>query len=151
VRTDNEPLPVADDPEGSHGTNAAATEPPAGLDAEEPVGRVEVATFHRAKGLEWAAVALVGLESGMVPIAYAATSEALDEERRLLYVAVTRAELELWCSWARQRTRGGRSWLCDPSPFVADLERATAATATALDQRSIGTRIEQLRAQLAVS
>ena len=51
-----------------------------------PVDGVELSTFHRAKGLEWPAVAVVGLEDGMVPIAYAMTPDAVAEERRLLYV-----------------------------------------------------------------
>jgi DNA helicase-2/ATP-dependent DNA helicase PcrA len=82
---------------------------------------VTLSTFHRAKGLQWPAVAVVGIEDGMVPIAYARTPEAVAEERRLLYVAITRAEDELWCSWAAERRGGARSWHCDPSPFVADL------------------------------
>ena len=72
-----------------------------GRDMElDGVDGVELSTFHRAKGLEWPAVAVVGLEDGMVPIAYATTPDAVAEERRLLYVALTRAEDELWCSWA---------------------------------------------------
>ena len=54
-------------------------------------GAVELATFHRAKGLEWDAVSVVGLEQGFVPIVHAVTPDAEDEERRLLYVALTRA------------------------------------------------------------
>ena len=61
---------------------------------------VDLCTFHRAKGLEWSSVAIVGLEEGMVPIAYAQSPAARAEERRLLYVGVTRASRLLWCSWA---------------------------------------------------
>ena len=70
---------------------------------------VELATFHAAKGLEWPVVFVVGLERGLVPIAQADTPAARAEERRLLYVAVTRAEHELHCSWAERRTFGGRT------------------------------------------
>ena len=68
---------------------------------------VDLVTFHRAKGLEWRVVFLTGLEDGLVPIAHARTSEALAEERRLLYVACTRAREDLRCSWAaREILRG---------------------------------------------
>ena len=68
---------------------------------------VDLVTFHRAKGLEWRVVFVTGLEDGLVPIAHAHSTEALAEERRLLYVACTRAMDELFCSWARgARFRG---------------------------------------------
>ena len=69
---------------------------------------VDLLTFHRAKGLEWRVVFVTGLEDGLVPIAHARSSEALAEERRLLYVACTRAIDDLRCSWARERSFGGR-------------------------------------------
>ena len=87
---------------------------------------VELATFHAAKGLEWPVVFLAGLEHGLVPISHAATSDARDEERRLLYVAVTRAEDELHCSWARSRTFGVRSLRRRPSPWLEEIEAARA-------------------------
>lgn len=89
---------------------------------------VQLCTFHRAKGLEWTAVAIVGLEAGIVPIGYARTAEALDEERRLLYVALTRAETELWCSWAARRTVGDRTWRCEPSPYLDAVRGAIDAS-----------------------
>ena len=63
--------------------------------ADQPDGSgdgVEIATFHAAKGLEWPVVHLAGLEQGLVPIGHARDDDALAEERRLFYVAVTRAE-----------------------------------------------------------
>ncbi len=87
---------------------------------------VELATFHRAKGLEWEAVCVVGLEDGFVPIVHAMTSETLAEERRLLYVALTRASNELHCSWARTRTMSrGRAVERRPSPWLAALARVS--------------------------
>jgi superfamily I DNA/RNA helicase len=90
---------------------------------------VTISSFHRAKGLQWPAVWVCGLESGLVPIAYATTPAALAEERRLLYVALTRAETELHCSWARQRRAGnGAALRRAPSPWLAGLAPHCAGT-----------------------
>jgi DNA helicase-2/ATP-dependent DNA helicase PcrA len=69
---------------------------------------VTIATFHAAKGLEWPVVHLAGLEDGLVPIAHARTQAQRVEEGRLLYVAMTRAEDDLRCTWAARRTFGGK-------------------------------------------
>ncbi|MEJ7647920.1 MAG: ATP-dependent DNA helicase UvrD2 [Nakamurella sp.] len=69
---------------------------------------VTLASLHAAKGLEWDAVHLVGLTDGTLPIQYAETPEQVEEERRLLYVGVTRARTHLHVSWALSRTEGGR-------------------------------------------
>lgn len=69
---------------------------------------VELATIHAAKGLEWDAVFLVGVAEGLLPISYAKTAAAREEERRLLYVAITRARDLLTVSWARSRGADGR-------------------------------------------
>jgi DNA helicase-2/ATP-dependent DNA helicase PcrA len=98
-----------------------AEEDPTGADA------VELLTFHKAKGLEWPVVFATGLERGLVPIAYAETPAALAEERRLLYVALTRAERELHLSWAQRRTLGGREMTRQASPYLTSIEAALAA------------------------
>jgi DNA helicase-2/ATP-dependent DNA helicase PcrA len=72
------------------------------------VDGVTLASLHSAKGLEWDAVFLVGLSDGTLPTTYARTPEALEEERRLLYVGVTRARQWLWLSYAFSRSPGGR-------------------------------------------
>lgn len=79
---------------------------------------VELATFHSAKGLEWPIVHIVGLEDGLVPIAFARTRAARDEEQRLLYVAATRAERELHATWCTERTVGERVMGRPPSPWL---------------------------------
>lgn len=66
-----------------------------------PVGQaVTLATLHAAKGMEWQGVALAGMSEGGVPFALATTPEAIEEERRLLYVGVTRAKDRLRISWS---------------------------------------------------
>ena len=66
---------------------------------------VTLASLHAAKGLEWDVVYLAGVKDGMVPISYATSDEALEEERRLLYVGITRAREQLTLSWAGERSR----------------------------------------------
>ncbi len=83
-------------------------------DARHPpvVQGVTLASLHAAKGLEWDAVYLVGLVDGTLPISHALAhgpdSERVEEERRLLYVGITRARVHLALSWALARAPGGR-------------------------------------------
>lgn len=86
---------------------------------------VTLSSLHAAKGLEWDAVFLVGLTDGMMPITYATTPQQVDEERRLLYVGITRARKHLTFSYGRARTAGDRRTR-DPSPFLASFNSTFA-------------------------
>ncbi|WP_188276012.1 ATP-dependent DNA helicase UvrD2 [Streptomyces sp. CBMA152] len=86
---------------------------------------VTLASLHAAKGLEWDAVFLVGLTEGMMPITYAKTDEQVEEERRLLYVGVTRARVHLTLSWSLSRAPGGRPSR-RPSRFLNGLRPGSA-------------------------
>ncbi|WP_349829507.1 ATP-dependent DNA helicase UvrD2 [Brevibacterium litoralis] len=84
------------------------------------VNGVTLASVHAAKGLEWEDVHLVGLTEGLLPIGYAKTPAAVAEERRLFYVALTRARTTLTLNWSQAR-QGGRGSRRTPSRFLAEV------------------------------
>ncbi len=114
---------------------------------------VDLVTFHRAKGLEWGLVFVTGLERGLVPISWAVSEAAQAEERRLLHVALSRAEDELHCSWARTRTVGSRRAAREPSPWIEVLEHEANRAPHGLLQRRLAPRdhLAELRATLAAA
>lgn len=94
-------------------------------DQHEPAMRtVTLSTLHAAKGLEWPHVHLAGWAEGSLPISYATGFEAIDEERRLAYVGVTRAARTLAVSWSRSAGRGERA----PSRFLAEIGTTSRGT-----------------------
>jgi DNA helicase II / ATP-dependent DNA helicase PcrA len=94
----------------------------ASAEAEGVGGGVNLLTYHRAKGLEFDAVLLPALEEGLLPIRQASTPEEVAEERRLLYVGLTRARVHLWLSWAARRAGpSGREQPRRPSRFLDDV------------------------------
>lgn len=86
---------------------------------------VTLATLHAAKGLEWDAVFVCGVQEGTLPIVHAEGPAAIEEERRLLYVGITRARRELAVSWSAARNPGGRP-VRKPSRFLDGLRPAEA-------------------------
>ena len=98
---------------------------------------VTLASLHAAKGLEWDVVFLAGVSDGYLPIMMAETPEAIEEERRLTYVGVTRARRELRLSWSGARTPGARS---QPSAVAGSstAPRASSARAPAPQPKGAG-------------
>jgi DNA helicase-2/ATP-dependent DNA helicase PcrA len=96
---------------------------------EPTVSAVTLATLHSAKGLEWDEVYIIGLTEGMLPIAYAKGFDAIDEERRLLYVGITRARRRLSLSWAR--ASGAHRGEREPSRFLQEFGSRTPDAARA--------------------
>jgi DNA helicase II / ATP-dependent DNA helicase PcrA len=94
------------------------------IDSWDPrAQRVSLLTLHAAKGLEFPVVFLVGCEDGLLPLRHGETltDAERDEERRLFFVGLTRAETHLYLSWARLRRRHGKSLERQPSPFLRDI------------------------------
>jgi DNA helicase-2/ATP-dependent DNA helicase PcrA len=108
------------------GIEAFVAELAARADAQHapPVEGVTLSSLHSAKGLEWDAVFLVGLVEGTVPISHATTPEQVEEERRLLYVGITRGRRHLALSWALARAAGGRRSR-RPSQFLNGIRPVT--------------------------
>ncbi|WOF24461.1 ATP-dependent helicase [Microbacterium betulae] len=97
-------------------------------DQHEPtLETVTLSTLHAAKGLEWPHVHLIGMAEGLLPISYATSLEGVDEERRLAYVGITRAERSLSLSWSRGSAsgRGQR----EPSRYLAEIGTGTLRAA----------------------
>ncbi|MBA2463650.1 MAG: ATP-dependent DNA helicase UvrD2 [Nocardioidaceae bacterium] len=94
---------------------------------------VTLATLHAAKGLEWDAVFLAGMQDGTMPIVYAEGPTAVEEERRLLYVGITRARLQLEISWSRARNPGSRATR-KPSRFLSGLRPEVASDTVQTDR-----------------
>jgi superfamily I DNA/RNA helicase len=88
---------------------------------EAPENAVTLITMHSCKGLEFPHVFIVGMEDGLLPHNRSKEEGTLDEERRLFYVAITRAMKTLNISHSATRKKYGQAYACFPSPFLADL------------------------------
>ena len=87
----------------------------------EGADAVRLSTLHAAKGLEFPHVFIVGLEEGILPHRESVDAGDVEEERRLMYVGVTRAQQSLHLSWCRARKRAGEQVACQPSRFIGEL------------------------------
>jgi superfamily I DNA/RNA helicase len=88
---------------------------------EGPDNAVTLITMHSCKGLEFPHVYIVGLEDGLLPHARSKEENTLDEERRLFYVAITRAMKSLTLTHSAGRKKYGQVMPCHPSPFLKEL------------------------------
>jgi DNA helicase-2/ATP-dependent DNA helicase PcrA len=126
-------------PQASLADLAAELELRSALGHAPDPGGVTLASLHAAKGLEWDTVFLPCLTDGAVPIVYAQSAEAIEEERRLLYVGITRARQRLFLSWSLARATGGRRTR-KPSRFLDELRGpAVARSLTSKRSRRTGT------------
>ncbi|MDT3396976.1 ATP-dependent DNA helicase UvrD2 [Streptomyces sp. B1866] len=114
----------------------------AGAQHPPTVDSVTLASLHAAKGLEWDAVFLVGLAEGTMPITHARTEQQIEEERRLLYVGVTRARRHLTLSWSLARAPGSRATR-RPSRFLNGLRPGSAASPRAAGAGGLVAGIER--------
>ncbi|QEA12653.1 ATP-dependent helicase [Comamonas flocculans] len=117
---------------------------------EQEQDMVTLSTLHAAKGLEWPHVVLVGVTEGMLPFrledggAPETLHTRLEEERRLMYVGITRARRTLVVSWTRRRKKGREMVACQPSRFIAEMQLDSATQRE--DPRE---KLRQLRAEFA--
>ena len=119
---------------------------------------MRLSTLHAAKGLEFPHVFLVGLEEGLLPHREAIANGNVDEERRLFYVGITRAQRSLHLSFCRRRKRAGEAIECQPSRFLAELaqddlrwagDAAVRPTRRRARRRPAASGSKQLKAMLA--
>ncbi len=93
---------------------------------DEDPDAVRLSTVHASKGLEYPHVFLVGVEEGVMPHRGSSEDDAIDderieEERRLMYVAITRAQRSLHLNWCKKRKRARETIVCEPSRFIAEM------------------------------
>ena len=84
---------------------------------------VKLSTLHAAKGLEFGHVFLIGCEEGILPHQVSIDADQIEEERRLMYVGITRAQKSLSISWCKKRKKAGEMIACEPSRFIEELPK----------------------------
>lgn len=115
---------------------------------------VKLSTLHASKGLEYGHVFLIGCEEGILPHRESVDEGKIEEERRLMYVGITRAQKSLSISWCRKRKRAGEHESCEPSRFIAELPEddvrhsGQPQTDPAANKENARQRMAQIRAML---
>jgi ATP-dependent DNA helicase Rep len=120
---------------------------------------VRLTTIHASKGLEFPHVFIAGCEEGLLPHRGGPAAEAdedappsrIEEERRLMYVAVTRAQRSLTLTWCRTRKRGKESFTQMPSRFLGEMKLDAAPASRTTDGGAAKAKLSQLKALLATA
>jgi DNA helicase-2/ATP-dependent DNA helicase PcrA len=127
-------------------------------DEAESAPGVTLITLHAAKGLEFPHVFLIGAEDGLLPHERSKAEGAVDEERRLLYVGITRAMRSLVITWCRARRKFGSPMHCRPSPFLEEIRGEQVIEETyeelmnrPMEKEDVAVQFARLRAQLGKS
>ena len=123
---------------------------------EEEIGdNVALMTLHAAKGLEFPHVFLAGMEENILPHKSSIEDDTIEEERRVAYVGVTRAQISLTLSFARSRRRYGQIEACEPSRFISELPKddlawigksGTSATGRVTGEKTLSSLRDMLQA-----
>ena len=121
---------------------------------EEDVDTVQLSTLHASKGLEFKHVFLIGIEEGVLPHRESQSPEKIEEERRLMYVGITRAQRSLHISYSEKRKQGKELIPCEVSRFIGemgkeDLRFSGGKEAAPPDKASGSARLEAMKAMLA--
>lgn len=116
---------------------------------DDPGDVVQLMTLHAAKGLEFPHVYLVGVEEEILPHRNSIEADTIEEERRLMYVGVTRAQRNLTISYAEKRRKYGEDFDCEPSRFLGELPEADLRWEGGGVERSKEEKVEAGRATLA--
>lgn len=116
---------------------------------EDAKNRVVLMTVHSAKGLEFDTVFIVGVEENLFPsLMSTASQEKLEEERRLFYVAVTRARKKAFVTFARQRFKWGNTEMCNPSRFISEMDERYVELPDDMTDDGDESPVEKLRRRL---
>jgi ATP-dependent DNA helicase Rep len=121
---------------------------------DEEVDAVQLSTLHAAKGLEYKHVFLVGIEEGILPHRESTEPSKIEEERRLMYVGITRAQQSLHISWCERRKQAREFIPCEPSRFIDEMGkddvRFLGGKDAALPDKATGNaRLDAMKAMLA--